>query len=101
MLALIVLISAIFREAFGENRLIIGAAIAGFADTHAAAVYVTSSLAGRCRQVTSSFQFSRSTHVKQAYPLPGFLTQPIQDGLQPALQFVPHSTLVSPLSRSS
>ncbi|MDE2068973.1 MAG: hypothetical protein KGK01_07685 [Bradyrhizobium sp.] len=79
MLALIVLISAAFRGAFGESRLIVGAAIPGFADTHVA-VYVASSLPGGCRRVTASFQFSRSTHIKRTYPQSGFMTQPIQDG---------------------
>lgn len=45
MLALIMLVSANLREAFGESGLIIGAAIAGFADTHAAAVSVASLVA--------------------------------------------------------
>ena len=38
MLATIMLISALLRETFGERGLIVGAAIAGLADTHAAAV---------------------------------------------------------------
>ena len=38
MLATIMLISALLREFFGERGLIVGAAIAGLADTHAAAV---------------------------------------------------------------
>jgi uncharacterized membrane protein (DUF4010 family) len=45
LLAMIMLISAALREAFGENGLIIGAAIAGLADTHAAAVSVASLVA--------------------------------------------------------
>jgi uncharacterized membrane protein (DUF4010 family) len=38
VLATIMLISALLRETFGERGLIVGAAIAGLADTHAAAV---------------------------------------------------------------
>ena len=38
MLATIMLVSALLRETFGERGLIVGAAIAGLADTHAAAV---------------------------------------------------------------
>jgi uncharacterized membrane protein (DUF4010 family) len=45
MLAMIMLISAALRETFGESGLIIGAAIAGLADTHAAAVSVASLVA--------------------------------------------------------
>lgn len=45
MLSMILLISAALREAFGESGLIVGAAIAGFADTHAAAVSVASLVA--------------------------------------------------------
>ena len=45
MLAAIMLISAGLREAFGERGLTIGAAIAGLADTHAAAVSVASLVA--------------------------------------------------------
>lgn len=101
MLALIVLISATFRGAFGENRLIVGAAIAGFSDTHAAAVSVASSLPGRCRQVTPSFQFSPLNPCKADISI-ARLYDPADPGrLQPAFQFVPHSTLVSPLSRPS
>jgi uncharacterized membrane protein (DUF4010 family) len=40
MLSMIALISAALRETFGESGLIIGAAIAGLADTHAAALSV-------------------------------------------------------------
>lgn len=101
MLALIVLISATFRGAFGENRLIVGAAIAGFSDTHAAAVSVASSLPGSCRQVMPSFQFSPLNPCKADISTAG-LYDPADPGrLQPAFQFVPHSTLVSPLSRPS
>jgi uncharacterized membrane protein (DUF4010 family) len=45
MLSMITLISAGLRETFGERGLIIGAAIAGLADTHAAAVSVASLVA--------------------------------------------------------
>jgi uncharacterized membrane protein (DUF4010 family) len=45
MLSMITLISAALRETFGEIGLIIGAAIAGLADTHAAAVSVASLVA--------------------------------------------------------
>lgn len=45
MLSMIMLISAALREVFGESGLIIGAAIAGLADTHAAAVSVASLVA--------------------------------------------------------
>ncbi|MGA8898605.1 MgtC/SapB family protein [Bradyrhizobium sp.] len=45
MLATIMLISASLREAFGESGLIVGAAVAGLADTHAAAVSAASFVA--------------------------------------------------------
>jgi uncharacterized membrane protein (DUF4010 family) len=45
MLAVIMLISATLREAFGESGLIVGAAVAGLADTHATAVSVASLVA--------------------------------------------------------
>ena len=45
MLATITLISAALRENFGESALIIGASIAGLADTHASAVSVASLVA--------------------------------------------------------
>ncbi|WP_298107770.1 DUF4010 domain-containing protein [Bradyrhizobium sp.] len=45
MLATIMLISAALRESFGERGLIVGAAIAGLADTHAAAVSAASLVA--------------------------------------------------------
>jgi uncharacterized membrane protein (DUF4010 family) len=45
MLAMIMLISAGLRETFGESGLIVGAAIAGLADTHAVAVSIASLVA--------------------------------------------------------
>lgn len=45
ILSMIVLIAAALRQAFGENGVIVGAAIAGLADTHAAAVSVASLVA--------------------------------------------------------
>ncbi len=45
VLATIMLISAALREAFGETGLVVGAAIAGLADTHATAVSVAALVA--------------------------------------------------------
>ena len=44
-LSVILVVSAALRDAFGENGVIVAAALAGFADTHSAAISVASLVA--------------------------------------------------------